>query len=53
MVSFNGMTSVLNFIKSENQFRSYWARTHTDRQIGDLISLTFLFKEKRLRIMKV
>jgi hypothetical protein len=25
-----------------------WADTHTDRQTGDLISLTFLFKESRL-----
>jgi hypothetical protein len=40
------MTSILNFIKSEISSEVTGARTHTDRQIGDLISLTFLFKEK-------
>jgi hypothetical protein len=49
------MTSILNFIKSTNWFRSYWGGggsrdRHTDRLNGDLISLTFVFKESRLKI---
>jgi hypothetical protein len=37
-VTFNGMTSILNFIKSTNWFKSYLGG-HTD----DFISLTFLW----------
>jgi hypothetical protein len=47
-VTFSGMTSLLNFIKSTNCFKSYYGG-HTDRQTGDLISLTFLFKESRVK----
>jgi hypothetical protein len=48
-VSFNGMTSLLNFIKSTNWFKSLWGR-QTHRQEDDLISLHFSFrKESRLK----
>jgi hypothetical protein len=59
-VTFDGMTFLLNFIKNipigskvirgDTQVDR---RTdgHTDRQTGDLISLTFLFKESRLKRM--
>jgi hypothetical protein len=40
------MTSLQNFMKIY-QFKSYWG--DTDKQTGDLISLTFLFKESRLK----
>jgi hypothetical protein len=45
------MTSLLNFIKIYQLVRKLLRGTHrrTDRQTGDLISLTFLFKESRLR----
>jgi hypothetical protein len=46
------MTSLLNFIKIYQlvQKLSRGGGTHgqTDRQAGDLISLTFLFEESRL-----
>jgi hypothetical protein len=37
-VTVNGMTSILNSIKSANWFRSY-RDTHMDRENGDVISL--------------
>jgi hypothetical protein len=53
-VTFNGMISLLNFIKSTNWFKSYWggggSHRQTDWQTGDLINLTFFFKESRLKI---
>jgi hypothetical protein len=44
-VIFNGMTSLLNFIKIYQFVNKLLGGTHkqTDRQTGDLISLTFLF----------
>jgi hypothetical protein len=50
------MTSLLNFIKIYQLVQQSLGGTqtdrrtdrHTDRQTGDLISLTFLFKESRL-----
>jgi hypothetical protein len=48
-VIFNDMTFLLNFIKSTNWFKSIRGKTRTDRQTGDLISLSFLFKESRLQ----
>jgi hypothetical protein len=52
-VTFNGMTSLLNFIKIYLLVQKL-LRGHrrTDRQAGDLISLTFLFKESRLKMNK-
>jgi hypothetical protein len=48
-VTFNGMTSLLNFIKIYQLVQKLLGGdTQTDRQTGDLISLTFLFKESRL-----
>jgi hypothetical protein len=43
-VTFNGMTSLLNFIKISQLVQKLLGGTHrqTDRQTGDLISLTFL-----------
>jgi hypothetical protein len=45
------MTSLLNFIKIY-QFvqKLLGGGGHTDRQTGDLTSLTFLFEESRLKI---
>jgi hypothetical protein len=50
-VTFNGMTSLLNFIKNIPIGSKVIRGTHrqTDRQTGDLISLTFLFKESTLK----
>jgi hypothetical protein len=50
-VTFNGMTSLLNFIKIYQLVQKLLGGTHrqTDRQTGDLVSLTFLFKESRLK----
>jgi hypothetical protein len=44
------MTSLQNFIKIYQLVQKLLGGTHrqTDRQTGDLISLTFLFKESRL-----
>jgi hypothetical protein len=47
-VTFNGMTSLLNFIKIYRLVQTLLGGGDTDRQTGDLISLTFLFKESRL-----
>jgi hypothetical protein len=45
------MTSLLNFIKIYQLVQKLLGGdTQTDRQDGDLISLTFLFKESRLKI---
>jgi hypothetical protein len=55
-VTFNGMTSLLNFIKVYQLDQKLLGGTHrqtdrqTDRQTGDLTSLTFLFEESRLKI---
>jgi hypothetical protein len=46
-VTFNGMTSLLNFIKIYHLVQKLLGGT--DRQTGDHISLTFLFKESRLK----
>jgi hypothetical protein len=46
-VCFNGMTSLLNIIKIYELVQTLLGG-HTDRQTGDLISLTFLFEESRL-----
>jgi hypothetical protein len=49
-VTFNGMTSTPKFIKIyELLEKLLWGLT--DRQNGDLISLTFRFKESRLKII--
>jgi hypothetical protein len=52
-VTFNGMTSLLNFIKIYQFVQKLLGGTHkhTDRQAGDLKSLTFLFKESRLKTL--
>jgi hypothetical protein len=58
-VTFNGMTSLLNFIKIYQLVQTLLGGGGTDRQtgrqidgqIGDLISLTFLCKESRLKII--
>jgi hypothetical protein len=50
-VTFNGMISLLNFIKIYQLVKKLLGGgTHrqTDRQTGDLISFTFLLKESRL-----
>jgi hypothetical protein len=50
-VTFNGMTSLLNFIKIYRLVQKLLGgptNRRTDRQTGDLTSLTFLFKEIRL-----
>jgi hypothetical protein len=53
-VIFNGMTSLLNFIKIYQLVQKLLGGTYrqtngqTGRQTGDLISLTFLFEESRL-----
>jgi hypothetical protein len=45
------MTSLLNLTKIYQLVQKLLGRdTRTDRQTGDLISLTFLFKESRLKI---
>jgi hypothetical protein len=44
------MISLLKFIKIYQLVQKLLGRTQTDRQTGDLISLTFLFKEIRLII---
>jgi hypothetical protein len=54
-VTFNGMTFLPNFIKIYQLVQTLLGgHTQTDvqrdRQDGDLISLTFLFKESRLKI---
>jgi hypothetical protein len=49
-VIFNRMTSLLNFIKIYQLVQKLLGGdTQTDRQTGDIISLTFLFKESRLK----
>jgi hypothetical protein len=48
-VTFNGTTSLLNFIKIYQLVQKVLGR---DRQTGDLTSLTFLFKKSRLKITK-
>jgi hypothetical protein len=51
-VIFNGMTSLLNFMKIYQLVQMLlggYTDRRTDRQTGDLISLTFLFKESRLK----
>jgi hypothetical protein len=53
-VTFNGMTSLLNFINIYHLVQKLLEEDtqtdgRTDRQTGDLISLTFLFEESRLR----
>jgi hypothetical protein len=62
-VTFNGMTYLLNFIKIYQLVQKFLGRTdrqtdgqtdrqtdgQTDRQTGDIISLTFLFEESRLK----
>jgi hypothetical protein len=50
-VTFNGMTSLLNFIKVYQLVKKLLGgtRRRTDRQTSDLTSLTFLFKESRLK----
>jgi hypothetical protein len=48
-VTFNGMTSMLNLIKIYQLVQKLLGGGHTDRQDGDLISLTFLFKESWLK----
>jgi hypothetical protein len=57
-VNFNDMTSLLNFIKIYQLVQSYWGEggqtdRHIDRQAGGLISLTFLFKEGRPKMISV
>jgi hypothetical protein len=42
------MTSLLNFIKIYHLVQKLLG--YTDRQTGDLISLTLLFKESRLKM---
>jgi hypothetical protein len=52
-VTFNGMTSLLNFIKIYQLVQKLLGGTHTDRRTnrltGGLITLTYLFKESRLK----
>jgi hypothetical protein len=53
-VTFNGMTPLLNFIKIYQLVQKLLGGDtqtdrRTDRQTGDLISLTFLFEESRLK----
>jgi hypothetical protein len=50
-VTFNDMTSLLNFTKIYQLVQKLLGGGHrqTDRQTGDLISLTFLCKESRLK----
>jgi hypothetical protein len=50
-VTFNGMTSLLNFIKIYQLVQKLLGGTH--RQTADLISLTFPFKESRLQKLVV
>jgi hypothetical protein len=47
------MTSIPNFIKIYQLVEKLLGGTHrqTDRQNGDLISLTFVFKESRRKIV--
>jgi hypothetical protein len=45
-VTFNGIISLLHFIKIYQLVQKLLGR---DRQTGDLISLTFIFKESRLK----
>jgi hypothetical protein len=56
-VTFNGMTSLLNFIKIYQLVQKLLGGGatdgQTDRQTGDLISLTFLFEETRLKMAQV
>jgi hypothetical protein len=48
------MTSLLNFIKNlPIGSKVIRGDTQTDRQTGDLISLTFLFKGSRLKIQLI
>jgi hypothetical protein len=51
-VTFHGITSLLNSIWIYQSVQKLLGGTHrwTDRQDGDLISLTFLFKEIRLKM---
>jgi hypothetical protein len=51
-VTFNDMISLLNFIKIYQLVQTLLGGTHrqTDRQTGDLMSLTFLFKESKLKM---
>jgi hypothetical protein len=46
-VTFNGMTSLLNFIIIYQLVQKLLGGTH--RQTDDLINITFLFKESRLK----
>jgi hypothetical protein len=53
-VTFNSMTSLMNFIKIYQLVQKVLGMDtqtdgQTDRQTGDLISLTYLFKEIRLK----
>jgi len=50
-VTFNGMTSILNCIKIKLVKTLLRTSSHMHRQNGDLISLTFLFKEGRLKML--
>jgi hypothetical protein len=57
-VTFNGMTSLLNFIKIYQLVQKLLGGDtqtdiRTDRQTGDLINLTFLFKESRLAMAEI
>jgi hypothetical protein len=49
-VTFNDMSSVLIFITTY-QLVQKLLRGQTDGQTGNLINLTFLFRESRLKIM--
>jgi hypothetical protein len=49
-VTFNGMTYQMNFIKIYQLVQKlFGGDTQTDIQTGDLMSLTFLFKNSRLK----
>jgi hypothetical protein len=52
-VTFSGMTSLLNFIKIyqlvQKLLEGWHTDRRTDRQTGDLTSLTFLFKESEAK----
>jgi hypothetical protein len=47
-VTFNGMTSLRNFIKVTNWLKFYWS-SDGQTQSGDLISLALIFRESRLK----
>jgi hypothetical protein len=48
-VTLKGMAYLLTFMKNLTTVSKVISWGHTDRQYGDLISLSFLFKESRLR----